>query len=55
VFRRILVLAALAAIVLAAAWTLFKLHDPAPVAWQGYAEADFVKVGPTQPRPSPAF
>ncbi len=48
-FRRILVLAALAAIVLAAAWTLFRPRDPAPIAWQGYAEADFVKVGPTQP------
>jgi HlyD family secretion protein len=23
-------------------------RDPPPVAWQGYAEADFVKVGPTQ-------
>jgi HlyD family secretion protein len=48
VFRRILVLAALAAIVLAAGWTLFKPRHRAPVAWQGYAEADFVKVGPTQ-------
>jgi HlyD family secretion protein len=47
-FRRILVLAALAAIVLAAAWTLFKPRAPAPIAWQGYAEADFVKVGPTE-------
>ena len=46
--RRILVLAALAAIVLAAAWTLFRPRAPAPIAWQGYAEADFVKVGPTQ-------
>jgi HlyD family secretion protein len=24
-------------------------RDPPPVMWQGYAEADFVKVGPTQP------
>ncbi len=47
-FRRILVLAAIAAIVLAAGWTLFKPRHRAPVAWQGYAEADFVKVGPTQ-------
>ena len=23
--------------------------QPAPIVWQGYAEADFVKVGPTQP------
>ena len=35
--------------VLAAGWTLFKPRAPAPIAWQGYAEADFVKVGPTQP------
>ena len=47
-FRRILVLAALAAIVLAAAWALFKPKTPDPISWQGYAEADFVKVGPTQ-------
>jgi HlyD family secretion protein len=26
-------------------WTT---HRPAPIAWQGYAEADFVKIGPTQ-------
>jgi HlyD family secretion protein len=26
-------------------WTM---RRPAPVAWQGYAEADFVKIGPTQ-------
>ncbi len=48
-FRRILVLAAVAAIVLAAAWALFRPRGPEPIAWQGYAEADFVKVGPTQP------
>ncbi|HTZ70148.1 MAG TPA: HlyD family efflux transporter periplasmic adaptor subunit [Acetobacteraceae bacterium] len=24
-------------------------HRPHPVIWQGYAEADFVKIGPTQP------
>ena len=24
-------------------------RDPPPIVWQGYAEADFVKVGPTQP------
>ena len=47
-FRRIVVLAALAAIVLASAWALFRPRPPAPIAWQGYAEADFVKVGPTQ-------
>jgi HlyD family secretion protein len=43
-----LVLAAAAAVVLAAAWTLFRPRPPAPIAWQGYAEADFVKIGPTQ-------
>ena len=32
----------------AAAWTLFRPRAQPPVAWQGYAEADFVKVGPTQ-------
>jgi HlyD family secretion protein len=47
--RRILVLAALAALLLGAGWTLFRPRPPAPIAWQGYAEADFVKVGPTQP------
>ena len=39
---------ALAAIVGAGGWTLFRPRSPAPIAWQGYAEADFVKVGPTQ-------
>ena len=29
-------------------WALFRPKAIAPVAWQGYAEADFVKVGPTQ-------
>src|ERR1700726_637416 len=42
---------ALAAILLAGAagagwWWMTR--SPAPVEWQGYAEADFVKVGPTQ-------
>jgi HlyD family secretion protein len=48
-FRRVLVLAALAAVVLTAAWALLRPRPPDPIAWQGYAEADFVKVGPTQP------
>lgn len=26
----------------------YRQRPPAPIAWQGYAEADFVKVGPTQ-------
>jgi HlyD family secretion protein len=29
-------------------WFLLRPHDPKPTEWQGYAEADFVKVGPTQ-------
>lgn len=41
-------LAAVAALVAAAVWTLFRPRPPAPIAWQGYAEADFVKIGPTQ-------
>ena len=47
--RRILVLPVLVALVLGAAWVLFRPRPPVPIAWQGYAEADFVKVGPTQP------
>jgi HlyD family secretion protein len=46
--RRILVLLALAAIVGVGGWALLRPRSPAPIAWQGYAEADFVKVGPTQ-------
>lgn len=47
--RRIFVLGVLAALIVGAAWVLFRPKPPAPVAWQGYAEADFVKIGPTQP------
>lgn len=32
----------------AAGWWWSRHRAPAPVAWQGYAEADYVKVGPTQ-------
>lgn len=46
--RRILIPLALAAILGAGGWTLLRPRAPAPIAWQGYAEADFVKVGPTQ-------
>ena len=47
--RRILVLAALVGDRARGGWTLFKpARIRAPIAWQGYAEADFVKVGPTQ-------
>src|ERR1700722_11886979 len=31
-----------------AGWWWARARAPVPVAWQGYAEADFVKVGPTQ-------
>ena len=31
-----------------AGWWWTRARAPVPVAWQGYAEADFVKVGPTQ-------
>src|SRR6202795_812508 len=41
---------AIAALALAGAsvWWWLEYRSPAPVAWQGYAEADYVKVGPTQ-------
>jgi HlyD family secretion protein len=44
--RRIIFAVALAAVA-AAGWWLWRARSPAPVEWQGYAEADFVKVGPT--------
>jgi HlyD family secretion protein len=47
VFRQIAVLAALAALAVGG-WWLLRPASPPPVEWQGYAEADFVKVGPTQ-------
>jgi HlyD family secretion protein len=48
-FRQIAVLAAFAALALALGglWVL-RPASPPPVEWQGYAEADFVKVAPTQ-------
>ncbi|RBP08199.1 HlyD family secretion protein [Roseiarcus fermentans] len=46
--RRFLVPAVVIALVAGAGWALFRPRPPAPVAWQGYAEADFVKIGPTQ-------
>jgi HlyD family secretion protein len=46
--RRLLVLLALAAILGVGGWVLLRRRPPQPIAWQGYAEADFVKVGPTQ-------
>ncbi len=44
--RRVILAVALAAAA-AAAWWWWRGRAPAPVEWQGYAEADFVKVGPT--------
>ena len=45
--RMILVAAAVAACAFAG-WFFLRPKAPVPIAWQGYAEADFVKVGPTQ-------
>ena len=44
--RRVLLAAALAAPAAAGIWW-WLARDPAPAEWQGYAEADYVKVGPT--------
>jgi HlyD family secretion protein len=50
VIRRLI--AVLVIILLTAAagtgWWWWATRDPPPVEWQGYAEADFIKVGPTQ-------
>ena len=45
VTRRVILAAALAAAAAAGWW--WRARDPAPAEWQGYAEADYVKVGPT--------
>ena len=47
--RRILVLAVVVLLVAGAGWVLFRPKPQIAIAWQGYAEADFVKIGPTQP------
>jgi HlyD family secretion protein len=47
VIRYILVVGVALAIA-GGAWWWTQSRAPAPVEWQGYAEADFVKVGPTQ-------
>ena len=47
VMRRILLLLALAVVIGVGGWAIFRPRNAAPIAWQGYAEADFVKVGPT--------
>jgi HlyD family secretion protein len=43
--RRVILAAALAAVAAGGWW--WRSRGAAPVEWQGYAEADFVKVGPT--------
>lgn len=46
--RRVIVtIVLLIALVAGGAW-YWSAHRPQPVMWQGYAEADYVKVGPTQ-------
>ncbi len=46
--RRIVVFIVLALGLGALGWFFLRPGPPAPEEWQGYAEADFVKVGPTQ-------
>jgi HlyD family secretion protein len=46
--RRIIVLSLLAVALAALGWKLFGPAPAGPEEWQGYVEADFVKVGPTQ-------
>ncbi|MGO8846880.1 MAG: HlyD family secretion protein [Methylocella sp.] len=43
--RRVILAVALAAMAAAGGW--WHARSPSPIEWQGYAEADFVKVGPT--------
>ena len=44
--RRVILVLALAAIA-ASGWWWWRARGPVQIEWQGYAEADFVKVGPT--------
>jgi HlyD family secretion protein len=46
--NRIFLVAAAIAAGVAAGWFFLRPKAPVPIAWQGYAEADFVRVGPTQ-------
>ena len=46
--QRILLVALTVAALAVVAWLLLGRGEPAPEQWQGYAEADFVKIGPTQ-------
>jgi HlyD family secretion protein len=44
--RRVILVLALAAIA-ASGWWWWRARGPVQIEWQGYAEADFVKIGPT--------
>ncbi len=46
--KRVLLGAAVIAACAVAGWFILRPKATASIAWQGYAEADFVKVGPTQ-------
>ena len=46
--RRVVLVIAACAAAFAGWWFLLRPRDPPAVEWQGYADADFVKVGPTQ-------
>ncbi len=46
--RQAIILAAVVALVAAGLWLFVSRAARGPEEWQGYAEADFVKVGPTQ-------
>jgi len=46
--RGLLFAVALIAAGFAGWWFFVRPQGPKPIEWQGYADADFVKVGPTQ-------
>jgi HlyD family secretion protein len=46
--RRLILMIALPAAALAGWWFYLRPQGAAPIEWQGYAEADFIKPGPTQ-------
>jgi HlyD family secretion protein len=46
--RRIALIIVVCAAAFAGWWFLLRPHDAGVVEWQGYADADFVKAGPTQ-------
>src|SRR5262249_3136342 len=45
--RRIALALSIPALLASAGLWWSRFRDPAPIEWQGYAECDFVKVGPT--------